>query len=61
MVPVMNPFLFRQYDIESDRFIHSKTQNRKGPADRHFTTAMWFADKYIDEKELDVVTPRDIV
>lgn len=47
--------------MKLDRFIHSETQDGKGPADGHFAVAMRYVDKYIAENELDVVTPTDLV
>lgn len=61
MIPLMAPFIFRQYGMKLNRFIHSETQDGEGPADGQFAVAMRHVDKYIAENELGVVTPTDLV
>ncbi len=60
LIPVIAPFIFLHYGIRLERFVHSETQDGKGPSDVHFATALRYVDKYIESLKRDVVTPKDL-
>lgn len=47
LLPVIAPFLCKQYWLKLLRLLQSKTGDGKGPADIHFATEMKFGDRLI--------------
>lgn len=41
--------------------MHNESQDGKGPVNVHFATAVRHVDRYIEEKQMDVVVPLDLV
>lgn len=59
--PVAAPFICMKHGFRLDKVLYNETQEEKGPTDVHFSVATKHVDKYIEENQLDIVTPADLV
>lgn len=61
LLSVFAPIVCDQYGIFLGRIVHNETQDRKGPADVHFASAMKHVNRYVEKNELNFVKSRDPV
>lgn len=61
LIPVVSPFIPKNYGIRIRSILQNEPCNGKGPAYLHFAIAMRYVKRYINNLESDFVTAEDLV